>query len=73
MADPNKQKDIEIGVAITQGILGGLGNLADAYFASKNIKDEAAPVVAASTTKPTLRRSASSPALFGQSNYILLI
>ncbi len=35
MADPNKQKDIETGVAITQGILGGLGNLADAYFASK--------------------------------------
>ena len=35
MADPSKQKDIETGVAITQGILGGLGGLADAYFASK--------------------------------------
>ena len=71
MADPKKQKDIEVGVAITQGILGGLGNLADAYFASKNIKDESAPVVAA--TNPTLKRSTSSPALLGQSTYILLI
>ena len=38
MADPNKQKDIEAGVAITQGILGGLGGLADSYFASKQQK-----------------------------------
>ena len=38
MADPNKQKDIETGVAITQGILGGLGGLADSYFASKQKK-----------------------------------
>jgi hypothetical protein len=38
LADPSKHKDIETGVAITQGILGGLGGLADAYFASKQKK-----------------------------------
>ena len=38
MADPNKKKDIETGVAITQGILGGLGGVADAFFASRQQK-----------------------------------
>ena len=42
MADPSKQKDAETAVAITGGILGGFGSLADAYFSSKAAKKEAA-------------------------------